>query len=56
MKYGIEAWFAPKAEALRLERELRDGAVAVLMIDASGKAALKERVTAADAGAAPAGG
>ncbi len=45
VKYGIEAWFAPKQEALRLERELRDGAVAVLMIDSSGKAALKEIVT-----------
>ena len=30
VKYGIEAWFAPKAEALRLERELRDGAVIVV--------------------------
>lgn len=45
VKYGIEAWFAPKQEALRLERELRDGAVAVLMIDSSGKAALKDIVT-----------
>lgn len=45
VKFGIEAWFAPKQEALRLERELRDGAVAVLMIDRTGKAALKEIVT-----------
>lgn len=45
VKYGIEAWFAPKAEALRLERELREGAVAVLMVDSSGKAVLKEIVT-----------
>jgi uncharacterized membrane-anchored protein len=45
VKYGIEAWFAPKEEALRLERELRDSAVAVLMIDSSGKAALKEIIT-----------
>ena len=48
VKYGIEAWFAPKKEALRLERELREGAVAVLMIDSSGKAALKEIVTSED--------
>lgn len=48
VKYGIEAWFAPKQEALRLERELRDGAEAVLMIDSSGKAALKAIVTARD--------
>lgn len=46
VKYGIEAWFAPKEEALRLERELRDGAQAVLMIDSNGKAALKDIVTA----------
>lgn len=45
VKYGLEAWFAPKEDALRLEDELRDGAVAVLMIDGSGKAALKEIVT-----------
>lgn len=44
VKYGLEAWFAPKAEALRLERELRDGAIAVLMVDSSGKAALKDIV------------
>ncbi len=57
VKYGIEAWFAPKQEALRLERELRDGAVAVLMIDSGGKAALKEIITKAGAqspGAVPA--
>lgn len=48
VKYGIEAWFAPKHEALRLERELRDSAVAVIMIDNSGKAALKEIVTATE--------
>lgn len=44
VKYGIEAWFAPKQEALRLERELRNGAEAVLMIDSNGKAALKDIV------------
>lgn len=44
IKYGIEAYFAPKEEALRLERELRQSAVAVLMISPSGKAVLKSIV------------
>ncbi len=42
INYGIEAFFAPKEEALALERELRDGGVAVLMVSASGRARLKE--------------
>jgi len=42
VRYGIEAWFAEKEQALKLEHDLRDGGVAVLMIDSSGKAALKE--------------
>lgn len=37
----IEAYFAPKAEALRLERRLRLGGVAVINVSASGQAALK---------------
>ena len=41
VNYGIEAYFAPKEEALSLERELRDGGVAVLMVSAGGKARLK---------------
>jgi len=41
LKYGIEAYFAPKEKALALEKQLRDGGVAVLMIDVNGKAALK---------------
>ncbi len=48
--YGLEAWFAPKEEALRLERELREGAVAVLMVDSNGKAALKDIVTKGSSG------
>lgn len=40
VKYGIEALFAPKEKALQLERELRDGAVAVVKVAANGRAAL----------------
>lgn len=39
--YGIDAWFAPKDKALALEHELAGGGVAVVMIAANGKAALK---------------
>ena len=42
VKYGIEAFFAPKDKALALEDDLRDGGVAVLMVSASGKARLKD--------------
>lgn len=42
VRYGLEAWFAPKDKALELERELRDGGIAVLMVDSAGNAALKE--------------
>lgn len=44
IKYGIEAFFAPKEKALALERDLVDGGVAVICISDSGKAALKEIV------------
>lgn len=44
IKYGIEAFFAPKEKALALEDELRDGGIAVLMVSDSGKARLKEVV------------
>ena len=40
--YGIEAFFAPKAKAIELERGLADGGVAILMVTAGGKAALRE--------------
>ena len=46
LELGIEAYFAPRDEALRLERELRRGGVAVLMISPSGKAALESVVAA----------
>lgn len=40
VKYGIDALFAPKEEALRLEKELRHSAVAVVRVAPNGKAAL----------------
>lgn len=40
VKYGVEAYFAPKEKALQLEKELRDGGVAVLMVAGSGRARL----------------
>ena len=42
IKYGVEAFFAPKATALDLENELRNGGLAVLMVSGSGKARLKD--------------
>ncbi len=44
VNYGIEAFFAPKEKALQLEKELRDGGVAVLMVSAGGKARIKDVV------------
>lgn len=44
IKYGIEAFFAPKEKALQLERDLSDGGIAVLMVADSGKARLKDVV------------
>lgn len=42
IKYGIEAWFAPKKKALELERTLRSGGgVASVMVASNGKATLK---------------
>ncbi len=42
VRYGIEAYFAPKKKALELEKQLRDGGIAVVMLAANGKAALKD--------------
>lgn len=42
VKYGIEAFFAPKEKALALEHELRDGGIAVLMVSPGGKALLMD--------------
>lgn len=45
VRYGIEAYFAPKEKALALERDLRRSGVAVIMVAENGKAALKDIVT-----------
>lgn len=42
VRYGIEAYFAPKEKALAMEKELRTGGVAIVMIAGNGKATLKE--------------
>lgn len=42
VRYGIEAYFAPKEKALALERRLRDAAVAVVRVAGSGRPALKD--------------
>ncbi|MDH3974754.1 MAG: GDYXXLXY domain-containing protein [Deltaproteobacteria bacterium] len=42
VKYGIEAFFAPKKEALVLEKDLRHGGIAVLMVSDSGAARIKD--------------
>ena len=46
VKYGIEAWFAPKDQALQLERDLRNGGVAILMVSDHGRVALQDIVPA----------
>ena len=40
LRYGIEAWFAPKLKAQQLERDLRQGGWAVISVADSGRAAL----------------
>jgi len=42
VKYGIEALFAPKEKALRLEKDLRKQSVAKVMLARNGKATLKD--------------
>ena len=42
VNYGIDAFFAPKEKALALEKELRDGGVAVLMVGDDGRARIKD--------------
>jgi len=41
VKYGIEAFFAPREKALGLESELRNGGMAEVMVSGSGRARLK---------------
>ena len=45
IKYGIEAYFAPKEKALALERKLRN-ALAVVMVADNGRATLQDVITA----------
>lgn len=42
IKYGIEAYFAPKEKALQIERELRNKGIVKVMVAKNGKATLKE--------------
>lgn len=42
VRYGIEAFFAPKQKALDLEQKLRRGGIAEIMVASNGKAALKD--------------
>lgn len=41
VRYGIEAWFAPKNKAIALETQLRGGAIAVLKVSDNGAARLQ---------------
>lgn len=54
IRYGIEAFFAPKERALKLERDLRDGGAAILMVTGRGRAALKDIIP--HPGSAPSAG
>ena len=45
VRYGIEAYFAPKEKAQALEKKLRNGGVAIVMIAGNGKASLKKVIT-----------
>ena len=44
VRFGIEAFFAPKESALALEKDLRNGGTAILMVNGSGRTALKDVV------------
>ena len=55
VRFGIEAFFAPKDKALALERDLGEGGIAVLMVAGDGRVAIKEVIPNAppDAGSGP---
>ena len=55
VRYGIEAFFAPKEKALRLEEELRERGVAVLKIAANGRAAIEDIIPSPDSGSSDSG-
>ena len=42
IRYGIEAFFAPKEKALALEKDLLNGGIAILRVTGRGRAALKD--------------
>ena len=42
--YGIDAFFAPKKKALKLESDLRNGGVAILKVGPNGRAAIEDVV------------
>jgi hypothetical protein len=42
VRYGIEAFFAPKEKAMALERQLRNGGIAIVMVANNGKSTLKD--------------
>jgi uncharacterized membrane-anchored protein len=42
IRYGIEAFFAPKEKAIALEEQLRTGSVALLMVSDDGRARIKD--------------
>jgi len=46
VRYGIEAYFAPKQKALELEDRLRQGGIAEIMVAGNGKATLTAVVEA----------
>ena len=50
VRFGIEAFFAPKERALRLEEELRNGGVAVLKVSDGGRAAIEDIIPSSDSG------
>ena len=50
VRYGIEAFFAPKEKSLDLEKKLRHGGVAVLMVTPDGKVALKDVISGSASG------
>jgi uncharacterized membrane-anchored protein len=45
VRYGIEAFFAPKHKAMEIERHLRKSGVAVLMVSSQGKARIKDIIS-----------
>ena len=51
VRFGIEAFFAPREKALRLEEELAYGGVAVLKVAVNGRAAIEDIIPSVGSGA-----